>query len=160
MPVTLKPALLLVFLSGSVTAGWLPTIDTITNRSFSDVTCQGNAHAVVEDTFGNIHVVWRGALSGVQHVWYSRLSITADTWTTNTVISDTGPVTDPAIAADSAGNIIVVWTGGSRLNARRRLGASGQWLPIVSAAGSSGDSSVSVAYDRLGIAHQFLQFRV
>lgn len=145
-------ALLLAILAGPASAGWLPTIDTITNRSVSDVTCHGNAHAVVEDTFGNIHVVWRGAFSGVQRVWYSRLSIEADTWTTDTVISDTGPVTDPAIAADSSGNIIVVWTGGSRLYARR-LGATGQWLPIVSAAGSSGDSSVSVACDRLGTAH-------
>lgn len=146
-------ALAALLAAGSAMAGWLP-IDTITNRATSDITCQGNAHAVVEDTSGNIHVVWRGACAGTQQVWYSRLGIEADTWTTDTVISDSGPaVTDPAIAADSSGNILVVWTSGAKLRARRRLGASGQWEPVDSAAGSSGDSSVSVACDRLGVAH-------
>ncbi|MEO0079769.1 MAG: hypothetical protein ABIK44_03730, partial [candidate division WOR-3 bacterium] len=74
-------------------------------------------------------------------------------WSEDTVLSsDVSSAGDPAIAADSAGNIYVAWITSGLLRLRKRL-ATGEWLPADTLQIQPRDNAVSLAIDHCGNRH-------
>lgn len=72
-------------------------------------TGSNNGKAVCRDANGNIHVVWIDSASGSWEIYHSMKS-PSGTWTAKTRLSeDRYTSAYPAIAADSKGNVYVVW---------------------------------------------------
>ncbi|MDB5814321.1 MAG: pgcA [Rhodocyclales bacterium] len=67
------------------------------------------------DSAGNAIVVWTQDLGSRNEIWASRYVVASTTWSTPVQISSASAVADanvPDIAADSAGNAIVIWHQG------------------------------------------------
>ena len=143
-----------LLLAGVALAGWQP-IDSITNRSTSDITCQSNARSVACDSAGNIHVVWRGRIGGVWQLWCLHLNAGDTLWATGeTLTSTAGGICDPSCIVGSNGSFYVCWndsaSGTLHLLMRDTLGL---WVELDSIGGQPGDSMVSVCTDDSGTIH-------
>jgi len=65
---------------------------------------------MVIDSSGSLHIVWDDSTPGNHEIYYKMTSDGGDTWSTSKRISWTsGYSTLPDIAADSSGNLHVVW---------------------------------------------------
>ncbi|MEO0023331.1 MAG: hypothetical protein ABIJ93_05680, partial [candidate division WOR-3 bacterium] len=146
---------LLIFVlmtTSSTSAVWL--LDSVTTRNSVDQTCHNNARAVVADPAGNIHVVWHGKTPDTFQVWYSCWNRDLREWSRDTVISEGNrSVYNPALAADSEGNVYVTWIANGMLKLKRRHLGSGEWEPADSLAVNARDSIVSLAIDRYARQH-------
>ncbi len=128
-------------------AGWI--LDSITNRPSVDQTCHNNARAVVSDPAGNMHIVWHGKAPDTFQVWYSYWNRNLREWNPDTIISEeTRSVYNPAVAADSEGNIYVAWIANGMIKLKRRHHGTGEWEPADSLPINALNSIVSLAIDR------------
>jgi len=101
-----SPGIFDIFFSRSTNngAGW----STAVNISSNAANCYYPDIAL--DSAGNINVVWSHYDSGNYDIYFSRSLDNGPTWTSFLNISNnTGTSFNPAIAADSAGNINVAW---------------------------------------------------
>ncbi len=106
-------------------------------------------HKLVKDRAGALHLIWIGHIDGRSHVMWSRLQ--GDSWSTPIEIS--GPSAwMPDAAADSKGNLYVVWDSyrtGNYDVFLRRIGASGNMGAIEQITRSPRfQAHASVAVDR------------
>ncbi len=68
-----------------------------------------NGKSVCRDSNGNIHVVWMDSASGSWEIYHSMKS-PSGTWSTKAMLSENGYLSVyPSVAADSKGNVYVVW---------------------------------------------------
>lgn len=65
--------------------------------------------AITVDSAGNINVFWFDTSSGVDEVYYIRSIDGGSTWTSPTIVGNAGSTGNPAITADSAGNLYCIW---------------------------------------------------
>lgn len=138
--------------TGSSSAGWF--LDSITDRNSVDQTCSNNARAVVSDPTGNIHIVWHGKAPDTFQIWYSHWNRDLREWSQDTVISEENrSVYNPALAADSEGNVYAAWIANGLIKLRHRDHNTGEWTPADTLAVNPRDSIISMAIDRQGRQH-------
>ncbi len=87
--------------------------ENVSNTAMGSLLCSNNAKAVCVDSNGNTHVVWSDRESGSWEIYHSMRS-PSGAWTPGAMISEfegASPKTSayPSIAADSQGNVYVVW---------------------------------------------------
>lgn len=107
---------------------------------------------------GNPHIVWDGWENGSLHVYYARRDSNG-TWSTAEKISQTAGGWGPQAAADSTGNVQVIWMTSSPdsgsvdiYSARRDI--SNGWAAPLAIANTAGSSSMPhLAIDNANTAH-------
>lgn len=115
--------------------------------------------SISKDQSGNIHIVWLDDRDGNSEIYYTKLDNNG-----NTVVDDTRLTTDssdsalPAIAADSSGNLHVVWVDGRDGNAEiyyKKLDSSG--APLTQDIRLTTDPAISwqptIAVDSNNLVH-------
>jgi hypothetical protein len=90
-------------------SGWQPQV------AITDSSAAQTYPSVTVDSFDNVHIVWVGlgwgSHPGFRNVEYSEKT-SAGEWTPQTGVTDAGANQDsPSVAADSFGNVHVVWAG-------------------------------------------------
>ncbi|OGD24047.1 MAG: hypothetical protein A2Y69_05560 [Candidatus Aminicenantes bacterium RBG_13_59_9] len=74
--------------------------------------------AVAADSAGNVHIVWQDATPGAHDIYYKKSPDSGDNWGTGQRLTwNSGDSMYPAVAADSFGNIHLVWADDTPGNA-------------------------------------------
>jgi len=114
--------------------------------------------AIAADSSGNIHVVWMENTPGNWEIYYKKSTDGGATWSTKRLTWNSGTSAYPAIAAESSGNIHVVWydntPGNAEIYYKKSTDGSATWQATKRLTWNSGTSAYpAIAADSSGNIH-------
>jgi len=121
----------------------------------------GDSHgvSVAADSSGKIHMAWHDNTSGNYEIYYRMSSDGGGSWTIRKRLTwNAGDSGSPDIAADSSGDVHIVWQdstpGNQEIFYRKSEDAGANWIPAKRLCWNSGTSYyASLAVDPLGNVH-------
>ena len=129
------------------------------NRRLTWTSAQSKNPAIAIDAWGNIHIAWQESTTGNTEIYYKKSTNGGTDWTANQPLTSNAGISEcPAIAADSAGRLYVVWhdntSGNTEIYYKKSANNGDTWSAIQRLTWTSGVSNnASIAIDSSDYLH-------